>query len=174
MKPLAIRALALAVLAVGCASAQAEWDMLGTSKSGDPDTLYVDLSTIRRQESRAKIWALIDHKSAQDLRWGFTYRSQKAQWQFDCREETFKTTITMYMSGQMGEGTSVHTDTLPMVPVPVAPGSFAAALLEVACSASGHSGGSAGRTSGPSGGYAARIAATVRPNIATSCIRTRT
>lgn len=155
MQSSAIRALALAVLAAGCASAQAEWTKFATSKS-DQDTYYVDSSSIRRQGSRSKVWALTDHRSVQIGR-GAKYRSQKAQFQFDCREETVETTMVLYMSGQMGEGKSVHTDTLPMRPVPVPPETAAAALMEVACSASGHSSASAS--------YGGKVAAAVRPNV---------
>lgn len=148
-----------ALIAAPCAAAQAEWSQLGTSKS-DPETWYVDSSTVRRQGLRAKVWTLTDYKSAQVGR-GAKYRSEKAQLQFDCREETFETKMVMYMSGQMGEGNAVHTNTLPMVvPVPVPPSSIAAALMEVACSASDHSGGSGGSAS-----YGGKVAAAVRPNV---------
>jgi hypothetical protein len=179
-----------ALIAASCAAAQAEWTKLGTVASGNQDTLYVDSTTVRREGSRAKVWALTNYKSAQ-VRRGTKYRSDKAQFKFDCREETFETTMVMYMSGQMGEGQAVHTDTMPMLPVPVPPSSAAAALMEVACSAPAESGGASSSApsqatseradaikqlqamgvagnapgSGLSGSYAARIAAAVRPNI---------
>ena len=117
----------LLLLASGAASA--EWTAID---SADHLIIYVDRATIRRNGNLVKMWSMADYKKAQviDGQYGLSSRSQS---EYDCKEEMHRNLALAFFSGQMGSGTVNSTGDGTLRWRPVAPGSIAEALWEVAC-----------------------------------------
>ena len=122
--------LALMLAAVSGA-AMAEWVDLGES---DRSTAYFDPATIRRSGDKVKMWRLIDLKSPDRAGGGQPYLSVKAQDEFDCKDERFRTLYIQFHSGKMGNGTTTGTGEGDMKWTPVSPGSVGEAIWKAACS----------------------------------------
>ena len=117
------------MLLVTATAASAEW----TVASGDDDVIqYVDKGSIRRNGNLVKMLDLIDFKTVQTVS-GDSYLSDKAQSEYDCKEEKVRTLALIFFSGQMGNGKVVYSDSDTMKWIPVPPGSFGATLWKIAC-----------------------------------------
>jgi hypothetical protein len=70
-------------------------------------TLYVNHATIRKSESRVKIWSLGDYKTVQETKMGRDkkkYLSSKAQWEFNCKENKLRGLFFVFFSDNMSRG----------------------------------------------------------------------
>ena len=125
-----MKILIAALLAVFSTSVMAEWTAVG---SADTDTIYADLSTIRKSGDRVKMWALLDFKVIQTLV-DKRYLSEVSQSEYDCKEETSRLSALIFYSKNMGAGEVVYSSgAMHEEPRPVSPGSVDEALFKVAC-----------------------------------------
>ena len=118
------------ILVMTATAAMAEWTRVDSS---DEFILYVDRATIIRNGHLVKMWGLYDLKTVQTGAAGDSYLSDKAQSEYDCKEEKVRTLALIFFSGQMGNGKVVYSDSDTMKWIPVPPGSFGATLWKIAC-----------------------------------------
>lgn len=118
------------LLSVVSSSAMAEWVEVYMFEGM---TTYVDPSTIRKADSRVKMWGMYDLETADELSVG-RYMSSKIQVEYDCTEEQSRILAYSYHSGKMGIGKVVlSSDTPQQKWTPVFPGSTGQAMWEIAC-----------------------------------------
>ena len=115
------------LLAVVSSSAAAEW--IQVDFDGNV-TAYADLSSIRKEGDKVKMWNLIDYKT---VRAGNPYMSIRGQSEFDCRRERMRSLFLSFYSRNMGRGHVVDSDDDPARWRRVAPGSIDDSLWQIAC-----------------------------------------
>lgn len=125
------KAILMVLLAVVSSSAVAEWIGAG-SNSDETVTAYADPATIRKAGDVVTMWVLFDYKRAQAGD-GKEYRSAKAQSEYDCKEEQWRTPAASFHSRNMGEGVIVENASYPGKWSPVPPGSATETLWKIAC-----------------------------------------
>lgn len=103
-------------------------------------TVYIDPSSVRREESLVTIWQLIDFKWMQGnagmgpLGFGpHRFLSTKTHKQFDCAEKRVRLLAFTEFSRHMGVGIAANGYVDKDNWLPVEPESINQALLEVAC-----------------------------------------
>ena len=118
------------MLLVTAGAASAEW-----TRAGDTDDYiqYVDVATIRRNGNLVKMWDLKDYLTVQKSATGFSYLSDKAQQEYDCKEEKARTLAYLWFSGQIGNGNVVYSNTNPGEWRPISPESIGEILWKIAC-----------------------------------------
>ena len=121
---------AMAPPAVKSSSAASGWV---TVVNTDIGTISVDVTTIRKAGNLAKIWSLTDFKTVQTAHNGQTYKSTKAQWEYDCNEERERTLYFSLHSENLGEGQVLHTNAEPTKWMPVPPRSGIEIMWKLAC-----------------------------------------
>ena len=128
--------LGLMLLATATA-ASAEWTRVD---SNDELIAYVDRATIRRNGNLVKMWDLKDNKTVEKSAaagGGFSFSSlppsEKAQQEYDCKEEKSRTLAFTWFGGQMGSGKVVFTDSDPGKWRPIEPGTIGATVWKIAC-----------------------------------------
>ncbi len=100
------RAVLMILLAVVSSSAIAEWVAI---VSNETKTTYADPATIRRAGDRAKMWSLIDLKTAETAINGvMPFMSSRAQYEYDCKEEQSRILYLSFHSGNMSAGEIVY------------------------------------------------------------------
>ena len=92
-----LRAVTLAGLALGAASAAGAWVSVGESES---TAYYLDPDSVRTEGPHRRVWRLFDAKEQQ----GEGVRSGKALIEIDCQAGTYRYLKTMYYSEPMGKG----------------------------------------------------------------------
>jgi hypothetical protein len=97
-------------LAAASSSAMADWVKLGNSQT---DTLYVDPSTIRATDDRARMWALNDFGATQRLDEREPFQSEKAEYEYDCKWKQSRLLYFTSHSGHMAEGELVDFNIVP-------------------------------------------------------------
>jgi hypothetical protein len=128
-----MRAFLIAVMLLYAASARGEWSRIG-SIPGDGSGVYLDVATVRRNGQLRRAWALLDHKVEQRLESGARYRSDKIQYEYDCKGERTRVLAGITYSDQMGEGKPVDSATAENSRwEPVAPGTVAELLWKRVC-----------------------------------------
>jgi hypothetical protein len=95
-------------------------------------TIYVDSDTIRRKGDRVTMWELIDYKTIQTEA-GTSYLSARAQREYDCAGDLHRTLALTKLSGNMGAGTVILTNSDEQKWEPVDPGSIGKRLWKFAC-----------------------------------------
>jgi hypothetical protein len=95
-------------------------------------TIYVDSDLIDRNGSRVKMWELIDYERIQTEA-GTSYLSARLQREYDCVNELQRTLAVTKLSGNMGTGKVVFTNSAEYKWEPVDPGSIGKRLWKVAC-----------------------------------------
>lgn len=84
-------------------------------------TVFADLSSLHRQGSHVKMWAVFDYEGGRRMEsiGGFV-ASSKNLYEYDCTEKRERVLATMLLSGHMGSGEIVHqmTGNLSWQPVP--------------------------------------------------------
>ena len=124
------KAVLMMLLASVCSRADAQW----VSVSGDDiATAYADPATIRREADMVKMWDLLDFKAAQARPYGTPYLSQKAQHEFDCREERVRVIHLLRYSENMAGGEESDSDADAGEWKRVSTGSTNEKLLKLAC-----------------------------------------
>ena len=117
------------MLVMTATAASAEWTQSGES---DIYIQYVDVATIRSNGNLVKMWDLKDHKTVEKSA-GFSYLSDKAQQEYDCKEEKKRVLAFTWFAGKMGGGKVVYSDNDPGKWNPIYPGSNGEILWKIAC-----------------------------------------
>lgn len=126
----AVRRVAAALaLAFASANAMAQWVHVN---SNDDSTLYADPTSTRRVGDLATIWGLYQYRSAKTVD-GQSYRSDKFQYEFDCKTKLLHILAFSWHSGNMGEGAVVRSVSVPDAWQPVAPNSYGELMWKLAC-----------------------------------------
>jgi len=133
MQKIVLGILLLATL-FGIASCKAkpvaEWVVFEAT----PDaTIYVDPSTILKEDSRAEMWVLIDYKRPQPDKTGKQVLSDKLHYQYDCKEKQFSIIATSAHAGPMASGETINISPDPPQVTPVPEGTTAEKMWERAC-----------------------------------------
>jgi len=125
-----MKLLAFVLLLLGSTSTWAGWYVIGNTGNAD---VYVDDATIRQEDTLVKMWSLFDFKTIQQVAEG-TYLSQKAQQEFDCEGEKYRTLYASFHSGHMGDGRVIFSSDEPGEAwEPVAPGTVGEGFWKIAC-----------------------------------------
>jgi hypothetical protein len=95
-------------------------------------TIYVDSDAIRRKGDRVTMWELIDYKTIQTEA-GTSYLSARVQREYDCAGDLHRTLALTKLSGNMGAGTVILTNSDEQKWEPVDPGSIGKRLWKFAC-----------------------------------------
>lgn len=111
--------------------ASAEWSRV--TGSGSVDT-YIDLSTVRRDGDKVKLWTMRNYKTPQDPQEEDKHLSTKEQHELDCKEEQRRPLFLTAYSGEKGTGKVVYNinDSNNKWGA-IAPGTVGRGLLEVGC-----------------------------------------
>ena len=118
------------MLLMTATAASAEWNLVDESESF---VQYVDIATLRRSGNLVKLWDLRAYKTAQTLA-GDSYFSNKAQQEYDCKEERVRALAYTFFDGKMGNGKIVFTNSeTSMKWQPIEPGSVGETLWKIAC-----------------------------------------
>ena len=96
------KAILIMLLALMSNSAVAEWVEVDTSRRVGLTT-YADPNTIRKSGNKVEMWVLENFNSVQELS-GDKYLSQKAQNEFDYKEEQRRLLYFTWHSENMGGG----------------------------------------------------------------------
>ena len=127
--------LALQV-AICPASIAADWVVFHAAQDA---TLYTEPSTIIKEGSSAKMWALIDYKQPQQDKTGKQVLSDKLQYQYDCQDKTQSIIATTAYTGPMATGDIVNENPDPPEVTPIPAGTLAESLWQQACTGVGPS-----------------------------------
>ena len=122
--------LLIVLLTAAGNSAMADWIAIGSSKS---NTLYIDPSTIRGTDDKTRMWALSDFKTAQHLDESEPYKSQKAEYEYNCKDARLRVLYITSYSANMAEGDIVDFNMAPGDWIQVPRGSATEALWKIAC-----------------------------------------
>ena len=131
-----IRRIVLVLIILSCSVglAQAEWEEVAGS---DNVTVYIDPTTHRtdKKSGLVKMWVLFDYKTRQRVSeaepW---YLSVRRQEQYDCKQEQMRSLGWTFFTDNMADGRVIRShSTTEEVWTPVAPGSIAKDLWNVAC-----------------------------------------
>lgn len=108
----------------------AEWALRGSSYQLSE---YIDNSTIRRYQNKAKFWIMVDYVSTQKLG-DENYLSVKYQYEFDCKKETNRTLAFVFYTANMGAGeTLLLSDGKQSEWRPIVPDTGGEARFKIAC-----------------------------------------
>lgn len=124
------KTILLMLLVAVSSSAAAEWVQVG---GNEISTVYADPATILKTGNMVKMWDLADFKSVQARPYGTPYRSQKAQQEYDCKEQRTRIIDLLRYAENMGTGDVANTDSDPEKWEPVRPGTANAPLWDFAC-----------------------------------------
>ena len=123
--------LLITLLVLSSRLVSAEWAAVSVLDEAGV-TIYVDSNTIRRKGNRVQMWELIDYERVQTVA-GTSYLSARLQREYDCAGELHRTLALTELSGNMGTGTVLLTNSDAQKWEPVDPGSIAKRLWKVAC-----------------------------------------
>jgi len=118
------------LLAVFSTGALAQWVEVGSNKA---ETVYVDLTVVRKGANVVEMWDLFDFNSAQSMTLGKQYLSQMSQHEYDCELKRSRILSFTQHSGQMTEGKEVNRDISLGNWEPLTPGSPLELLWKIAC-----------------------------------------
>lgn len=124
------KAILILLLGAISNSAFADWSEIG--KIND-DTVYVDSSTIRRNDDVVKVWFLHSLTQAKTIE-GSKYLSEKRLNEYDCKTEEVRTHAHFFFSESMGNGNTVFSKQEASYWNLVEPASIDYASMELACS----------------------------------------
>jgi hypothetical protein len=96
---------------VAAAIAAAEWEQIGTSTKGD-SAFYAARSTIQRSGDWAKMWEMIDSKTATIID-GKRVFSIRNLWEYDCKGSRRRMLAASAYTGHLGKGTLVGSENFP-------------------------------------------------------------
>jgi hypothetical protein len=119
-------------LMMTCSVSWAEWEYTGET---DNRTDYHDKSTIRINGAFAKMWMIRNYSSVQTES-GKRFKSEKAFFVYNCREEKYELISIIAYADSMGAGDVVFSATKKEHEwefSPVSPGSSGATLFKIAC-----------------------------------------
>lgn len=122
------RLLVFSLLLVVSGNAAAAWVKVGGNET---TTFYVDLTSIRIEESGVKMWNLLDLK-VPDTSTARPYLSMKSFAEYNCKDATYRFLESQSFSANMGAGDKVSRNAIgEWSPVP--PHSAVNTLWNIAC-----------------------------------------
>ena len=95
-------------------------------------TIYVDLDTILSKGDLVNVSELIDYKAIQTMA-GTSYLSARVQREYDCTRDLQRTLALTKLSGNMGTGKVILTNSDQQKWEPVDPSSIGKSLWKFAC-----------------------------------------
>jgi hypothetical protein len=102
----------LLFVCIGVGPAYAGWVSLGEDdKLGL--TIYIDPSTIDRNEDQRSLWVLYDFKTTQTKEGGVSFRSAKMQREYDCGKSRTRVKTIVHYAGAMESGEMVLESSPP-------------------------------------------------------------
>jgi len=125
------RLLLIALLLLSGGPAYAEWVMVSVIDQAGA-TVYVDPATIHRQGYRVTMGGLIDYRSIQTVA-STAFLSSKLQREYDCAGDRHRTLALTKLSGNMGTGKVIVTNSDEQKWEPADTGSIGKRLWRVAC-----------------------------------------
>src|SRR5512141_1257832 len=125
------RLLLFILFFLSSAPAYAEWVEVGGNEEAGV-TVYADPDTISRKGDLARMWALFDSKTTQNIGVGL-FMSRKDQREYDCTRERYRVLTFTQFSGNMESGTVSYSSSGEQQWVPVEPENTAQGLWKVAC-----------------------------------------
>ncbi len=111
-------------------SAYAEWTRIGSTNE---DTVYVETSTIKRNDDAVKVWVLHDFTKTKVIE-GNNYLSEKRLNEYDCKTEEVRSHAHFFFSENMGSSDMVLSKEQPSYWKLVEPVSTDYSSLELVCS----------------------------------------
>jgi hypothetical protein len=112
--------------------ATAEWTRVGGGENGSSD-IYIDIDTIRRDGDKLKLWTMHNFKPLKG-KTKPTPLSNKAYWEFNCKEETHRLLAMTIYSGKGGSGSIVDSDhNTNRAWEPIIPDSIGRMLFDASC-----------------------------------------
>jgi hypothetical protein len=124
------KAIPLLLLAVLSNSAMADWVKVGSSRT---ETLYVDPSTIRATDNVARMWALNDFVALQRVDKRQPFKSEKMEYEYDCKSEKSRLLYFSSHPESMAEGAALDFNVAPGAWTAHLPGSGLEILWKIAC-----------------------------------------
>ncbi|SER44947.1 hypothetical protein SAMN05421690_102736 [Nitrosomonas sp. Nm51] len=113
-------------------SIMAEWTQVDKRDDKGGYTVYADLQSIRKVDSEAKMWSLIDYKLEQEDT-GVYFLSKKVRRKYECRSGHIKELAYKLFNWNMGGGELIRAYSQPQEWVKIEPGSVEEAEWKVAC-----------------------------------------
>jgi len=106
-----MKRLFFVVLMMVCSVSWAEWELCGSSGSGDKNASYFcDTSTIRRNGAISQMWKITNYTKVQTNARGDRYMSAKVLKAYNFREETNARISLIHYSESMGAGDVVWSN----------------------------------------------------------------
>jgi hypothetical protein len=105
------------------------WVLLGSDKDS---VTYVDPRTIRKDGARVKMWSMFDYKTVKSGDGKF-FRSYKAQYEYDCKQEQVRMLYFSVHAEAMGGGGLVASARASANWLPIAPQSTGEIQMKFAC-----------------------------------------
>ena len=113
-------------------SVLAEWTFVVNS-SDHTVKVYIEKSSIRKNQAKVKMWHLLDLTSSLSNENGTKFLSAKELIEYDCKNEQARQLAFAQYSSNMGGGDVVITDATPQDWSPVFPDSITQSLMQKAC-----------------------------------------
>jgi len=125
------KAILMLLLAAVSSSALADWVKVGSNST---DTLYVDPSTIRwGADNSVKMWAMNDFKVTQQLHEREPFKSEKVEYEYDCKLAQSRLLYFTSHTESMAEGEVVDFNVVPGEWARVSPNTGLEELWKIAC-----------------------------------------
>jgi len=125
-----LKALSILLLAIVNSSALADWVAVARSKT---DTLYVDPSTLHGPDNRTRMWVLNDFNASQRLDDRAPFKSEKAEYEYDCKDRQSRLLYFTSHTGHMAQGKVVDYNISAGAWARIQPGSELEVLWKIAC-----------------------------------------
>ena len=126
-----MKLLIAVLLAVFSTGAMAEWTYLDSS---DKENMYIDKTTIHKQENMAVMWIMGDYKSPQKGSDGIPYLSVNTYIALDCAYVRYFMRKITNFSANMGKGQITFNHQYDDIKWrDIAPGSMVKGVWEAAC-----------------------------------------
>lgn len=114
-----------------------EWIIVkeDTRPTGHGFITYAAPSTIRKTDTRVRMWSMIDSTAIEGAAVDRPHFSWQDEWEYDCEARTFRPVQFREYAGKMGTGENKFTFTAAAVggTMGVTPGSVAELLWKMAC-----------------------------------------
>ena len=133
-----MKRLLFVALMMTCSASWAAWEIVGTTshRKGGETTHYHDISTVRGNGVIVKMWTMQDYSLAITKANGDRYKSAKALYAYNCKEETEAIISLLQNSDSMGTGDVVYSISLEESELkwaPIVPQSSGETSWEIAC-----------------------------------------
>ena len=90
-----------ALLLCGARVHATQWSSAGLHDLG---IYYYDASAIEHQGDRRKVWTMLDYRDAQKNKQGQSFKSTRAQMEFDCKDKRVRALTVSFHSGSRLSG----------------------------------------------------------------------